>query len=265
RTAERRREPGTDISAALEAALTAIPTGHPGVVFLLCDGIETHGEAAETALRLRSRGIPVYVPRPSAEPPVDVRVAALDAPSVVGRNHPFRVTCRVEATRALTAKVELTRDGRTVMSRTIELKRGIPAVVPVVDVLDEEGLHIYAARVSAGDDRFPQNNELKVPVNVRARPLVVYLTGFAEETPVERLLKGLKPFRFRKVSSGGDLTAALLAEASVVVLDNFGADRLGTTDRQLASFVRDAGGGLLMVGGPRSFGVGGYIDTAVDK
>ena len=53
---ERRRQAATDISAALDAALAAIPSGHPGVVFLLSDGVETHGDAAGVALRLRGRG-----------------------------------------------------------------------------------------------------------------------------------------------------------------------------------------------------------------
>lgn len=260
----RRHEEATNIAAALEAAAAAVPPDHPGAVFLLSDGIQTDGDAEQAALRLAARGIPVYVPRPSAVSPIDARVAALDAPSVVSLGQPFRLTCRIETTRPMQVKVELTRDGQPFQTRMLDVKPGVPTVVPVVEALDAEGLHVYQARIAPPDDRFGQNNRLSVPVFVRARPLVVYLRAYAGETPVEKLLEAFEPFRFRRLASGEDLTPELLAETSVVVLDNFPAQKLGTGDRLLASFVRDAGGGLLMVGGPGSFGAGGYIDTAMD-
>jgi len=262
---ERRREPASDVSEALTAALAAIPARHPGVVFLVTDGIETHGDAADAAVRLRGRGIPVYIPRPSAELPIDVRVSACEAPPVVGRGQSFRLACRVEATQPVRSGVEILRDGVSVHTQAVDVSPGSPTVISMVETLDGEGLHVYTARVTVPDDRFPQNNTLEVPVFVRAKPLVLYLTGFEGETPVDKLLTGLDRFRFRRLSSAGELTAVLLAETSVVVLDSFGAAGLGTKDREVASFVRDAGGGLVMVGGPGSFGVGGYIDTAVEK
>ena len=33
----------------------------------------------------------------------------------------------------------------------------------------------------------------------------------------------------------------------------------------LEKYVKDAGGGLIMIGGPRSFGAGGYLKTPVEK
>ena len=111
--AEGRRLPdGTDISTALEAALAAVPTACPGAVFLLTDGIETQGDSSGAALQLAARGIPVTIPRPSTEPAVDVRVAALDAPSMVDRGQSFRLTCRIEATRSLSGELKVTQSGK---------------------------------------------------------------------------------------------------------------------------------------------------------
>ncbi|MFO7898977.1 MAG: VWA domain-containing protein, partial [Planctomycetota bacterium] len=54
---------------------------------------------------------------------------------------------------------------------------------------------------------------------------------------------------------------ALLA-TDVVVLDNVPADRLGGGRMAwLQSFVADAGGGLLVLGGPDAYGAGGYAGT----
>jgi uncharacterized membrane protein len=108
------------------------------------------------------------------------------------------------------------------------------------------------------------NNELRAPVRVGERPLIVYLAGFEGETPVEKLLGRIDGFRFRRLADAKELTAEVLAEASAVVLDNFPAERLGRATRDVAGYVRDTGGGLVMIGGPGSFGAGGYIDTEVD-
>jgi len=193
-----------------------------------------------------------------------VRVASLDAPSMVDRGQSFRLTCRIEATGPLAGELKLTRDGELILTRPVEVAPAEPVVVSIVENPDEEGLHVYSAALIARGDRFPQNNALKTPVFVRARLLVAYLAGYEGETPVERLLKRLDGFRFRRLTGAKELTAELLAETSVVVVDDFPAALLGTKDRELASFVREDGGGLMMLGGSGSFGVGGYIETAVD-
>lgn len=51
-----------------------------------------------------------------------------------------------------------------------------------------------------------------------------------------------------------------------VILQNVPADRVTPAQQQmLARYVNDLGGGLIMVGGPDSFGAGGWANTAVDR
>jgi Ca-activated chloride channel homolog len=52
----------------------------------------------------------------------------------------------------------------------------------------------------------------------------------------------------------------------LVILENVAADSLPMgADAALAAHVRDAGGGLVMVGGPNAFGAGGWRGTAVEE
>ena len=258
------REEATDIAAALDAAAAAVPSDHPAAVFLLSEGCATRGDTDAAAMRLAARRIPITIPRPSAEPPADVRVAALDAPESIGRNTLFRLDCRIEATRTADVDLEISRDDVLIHRGTVHVTPDVPTVVPLLQKLDVEKLHVYTARVTWSDDRFERNNTLSTPVLVRAPPLVLYLTGYPGKTPVESLIGRLPRYRFRRLASGAALTDALMAEASLVILDNFPAQALGPAGDRLARYVRDAGGGLVMVGGPASFGAGGYIDTAVD-
>ena len=258
-----RPDEATNIEAALDAAAAAIPTGHPGAVFLLTDGLGTRGDVDRAAARLALRRIPVYVPRPSAETPHDVRVVAVDAPSVVAKHAPFTVTCRIEATHAATARLEVTRDGTPVLTRQIDVDPAAPTVVPILQKLDAEKLHVYSVRVAATNDTFTRNNHLAAPVLVGGKPLIVSLAR--GRAVLDGLIAWQQRYRLRTLSSAEELTAPLLAEASLVILDNFPAKQLGTRNRDVARFVEHSGGGLLMIGGAGSFGVGGYAGTAIDR
>jgi hypothetical protein len=58
---------------------------------------------------------------------------------------------------------------------------------------------------------------------------------------------------------------AYLAPA-VIVLDNVSADELSPeAQRRLEQYVRDLGGSLLILGGDRAFGAGGYLGTALER
>ena len=259
-----RPEDATDLEAALDAGSAAIPPGHPGVIFLLTDGIETTGDASQAALRLAARGIPVFVPRPSSEVPPDVRISLYEAPPMVPPYQRFTVVWRIDSTRPMSAEVRSGRGGGFDLIQHVKVAPDVPAFVRYETSLIREGVCVFEARVTADGDRFPQNNSATAPVSVLAKPLIVYLSAYVGETPAARYLSGSGAFRFRRLASAGELTPEVLSDASVVVLDNFPAAMLGARSADVASFVRDAGGGLIMIGGPASFGSGGYIDTAID-
>ena len=57
-----------------------------------------------------------------------------------------------------------------------------------------------------------------------------------------------------------------LAQYNSVVLVDVPARQLGNNQMEtLQSYVRDLGGGLVAVGGPTSYGVGGYYDTPLEE
>src|SRR5690606_31443960 len=61
------------------------------------------------------------------------------------------------------------------------------------------------------------------------------------------------------------LTQDALDQYRAVVIENLPADHLGRLKMErLAQFVEDLGGGLLLTGGERSFGTGGYFKSPLD-
>ncbi len=103
----------------------------------------------------------------------------------------------------------------------------------------------------AGDDRWPEDDRL----TIHAPPPATAERWWVGRSP--------PPAGFRSVALPTD-PADYLA-AGVVVLDDVPADALSTEQqRQLAAYVRDAGGGLVIGGGPDAFAAGGYGPTPLD-
>ena len=69
-----------------------------------------------------------------------------------------------------------------------------------------------------------------------------------------------------QVAGAEPLDQVGLLEYSAVILANVSADKLRPEERAgLAVYVRDLGGGLIMLGGDESFGAGGWMDTPVEE
>src|SRR6185369_5144674 len=121
--------------------------------------------------------------------------------------------------------------------------------------------------VEAGLDTFNQNNAADSDTIVNGPPRVLVLAG---DAAVSKELVAALELEHQKVDSlipeqlpsGID---GLLAWDSIVLVD---VSRLRLSDAQLTGiqqYVRDFGRGLVMIGGPKSYGAGGYTDTPVEE
>ena len=99
------------------------------------------------------------------------------------------------------------------------------------------------------------------------RSQILYLSGEEEvdnHLPLTLKQQGLNPV-YREIK---DLPGSIhgLLDYNAIILDNVSARTLSYTDMEnLEKYVKDLGGGLIMVGGDKSFGAGGYLKTPVEK
>ena len=132
----------------------------------------------------------------------------------------------------------------------------------------EAGFHTFRAVVEAARDTFSQNDRADSNTIVKGEPRTLVLAGDdavadrADRRPQEpaaarRQARARR--RCRPTSPG------LATYDSIVLVD---VPRIRLSDRQLAAlqvYVRDLGKGLVMVGGPESFGAGGYQKTPLEE
>lgn len=253
---------GSDLAAGLETALSLLPRGRAGRVLLVSDGLADGGDALAVARRAGARGVPIDVRPLTRSWEADVRVAGLEAPAEVAAGEPLALVAWVQSDRAVTARYALSRGDAVIRSGEAALVPG-PNRLVFRDLASEAGVLSYGLRVSAPDDPLPEDDLGLAAVRVTGPRGVLVLNHDGGASAVSRALAGTGLAVTTRAPEQASLDAAGLAAFRVVVLEDVSADRLGPGLDTLAAFVED-GGGLLMTGGPASFGVGGYHASALD-
>lgn len=259
----------TDLAAGLRLAGAALPGGYAGRIVLVSDGRQTRGDAVGAARDLAARGVTVDVLPLGPTGGADLRLEAVDLPSTASLGEVATLTARLNADRATGATLRVYRDDALVLERSVQLQTGRQDVALPVPVGDP-GLHRYRVEVAAQDpaaDRVAADDQLGAIQRVVGPPRVLVVAPSAAEA-------GYLPGALRAGGAAVDVVqpAAVPADLAgwarydAVVLDDVPADALPSGSMDLLERdVRDLGRGLVMVGGPDSFGPGGYAGTPVER
>jgi uncharacterized membrane protein len=267
----------TDLAEAIRLSLALLPPDAARRIVILSDGAATTGDTAAAARLAAAAGVSidtVYLPRPAAAAEVVLR--EVRAPGRVGEGETFRVEIAAESAQETTAALRVLGDGAVVHEAEVRLQPGLNHfVIPLR--ADAPAFTRYRVQLSpaAGADAFPQNNELAAFTEVVGQPRALVVaadpTRLDGDPPDEAAqlvaalaASGLTVERAAPAELSPDL--ADLAGYAGVILVNVNARDLSTRQMEaLQSYVRDLGGGLTAIGGPDSFGVGGYFRTPLEE
>jgi len=259
----------SDLEAAVRRAVTELPADAVGRVVLVSDGLQTRGDALAAAAAARAADVAVDVVVLEQKLVPDVRVVTVGAPPHADEGEPFEL--RVVTSSAVPTDLELRvrrDDGEIRVVRTrIE---GGEDVVRLRETAGDPGLHRYDVAVTALDpaaDQAPDDNVGSAFVRVRGASLALVLEGDAGHgAPLRKALEA-SGFRAEERSTTGvPADVGGLAAYDLVVLSDVRASDLSTAQIDaLAAYARDLGGGLLLMGGDRSMGPGGYARTPIEE
>ena len=257
----------TNIHDALQFALGRLPREGKNKIVILSDGNETLGRARDMAYLAASLGIEVYpVPLLTWFGKNEAFVKSLHMPATVALQRPFEIRLAVISSNSNSGELVVVRNGILIVQRPIELDSGTNAIT-VTDMLTEPGLYRYKAVINFSDDTFFQNNEGIAFTKGTRKAKILYLTD-KESGPnylVEALrMQGLDldPKQINRIP--GSIHG--LVDYNAIVLDNVSGRSLSySAMAQIERYVKDTGGGLIMIGGDSSFGAGYYKKTPVEN
>ncbi len=254
--------PIPDGATALEIASAMIPSWQSGRIVLGADlatappempaglrqgvTIDRLADPAPVAGELLMRGI--ELPR---------RVVAGDAVPLVGLVH---------AKARTDARIHILRDGAPIATQDVALAPGnnrIETVLPRIP----EGETLVEMEVSSPGDTYAENNRAgRIVTATPARPIAVLSSSPEHGNAFARMLaaEGLEALAINP-RSAPQYQEGWLGYGGIVLLD-MPAIALSTRQQGLIeTAVSEHGLGLLILGGPNSFGPGGYYETAIER
>jgi uncharacterized membrane protein len=260
----------TDLAGAVRLAMAAFPQGYKKRLVVFSDGNETRGSALEEVKLARAAGAAVDV-----EPLViggrnEVRLREVSAPGRVNASEPFRVKVVVQADQDCKATLRLFQraGGAKQLLQPVEvtLQKGDNTFL-LPQELAGAGFYEYEATVESDADTILANNESQAYTIVYGEPRVLYVEGDPEHATFLRPAlerEGLKVDELRSQELPSSL--ATFQNYDVVVLSNVSATDMSADQLKLMEAIeRDLGIGLVMIGGPETFGAGGFQNTPIEK
>ncbi|MAT16424.1 MAG: chloride channel protein [Planctomyces sp.] len=254
---------GTNLAHAIETARAAIPPHFVPRIVLLTEGNETTGSALETAAYSE---IPIFtVPLPSREDP-EVQVSEVIVPAQVAQGEPFYVEVVIDSNHDDEVEIQMFRGPHKVVEETQKITAGENRF-RFRQTVDRERLAEFSAAIRPQQDTFVDNNQASGLIYAIGKPRVLlvdsqpdnaqFLTWALEE---EGISVDTRP------PQGLPDTLSDLQNYEAILISNVPATDLSTRKMDIIrTYVSELGGGLIMLGGDQSFGLGGYYKTVVEE
>jgi len=279
----------TNIASALKLAQATFPEDAARRIVLATDGNQNQGNALEQAQAVAAAGVGIDVVPIRYRARADVAVERVILPSEVRLNQPFdlRVVLSNNSDVKPGDKGEV--PGRLRITKIVddqpvgtpwEQQVTLPPGKKVFNLrqsIDAANFYTYEAKFIPDrpeDAATPQNKRATAFTHVAGKGQVLLIVSQQRPTEYNLLAERLRQHGLEVVVRGTDRLFSSLAELQVfdtVVLANVPratSDEVSFSDEQIDLLVRNTqqmGAGLVMLGGPESFGAGGWTGTEMEK
>ena len=258
----------TDVSGAISRALSILEADSSAHVVLLSDGRSTSGGIDALLDRAKAKNVRISTSSLRARSSDELMVESFKLPEKVFILEKFPVEVLIRSSSQGKVRIRLFRDGNQLVNEDFSVSRGLSRW-NYESREETVGIHKYSVHVEAltVPDKYKQNNFQVAAVKSETVPRILVVSNSPKKiTAFTDALSaaGVK----NRVIFENDFPHGMggLLQYSAIVFHNVAADELRSTQMELLKkYVEDFGGGFMMLGGKRSFGMGGYYDTPVEE
>lgn len=259
----------SDLAAGVRLGTALLPSDRTRRLVLLSDGEQTRGNVREQARRTHDDSTGLEVVPIGRERGSESWLDDMVSPARVARGATFEVRIIVDSEQPAEGQVRLYRNNAYIGSVPVSLPGGQARTLNLNQQAEEAGLLRFRAVLELNEphmDSLAQNNVAITTVQVEGRPRILIAEG--DPGGSDALAAVLRGDGIEvDIVSEADIPPSLsaLRPYGAVFLSDIPAFSLSTRQQEaLRAHVRDLGGGLVMLGGDRSFGVGGYVRTPIE-
>lgn len=257
---------GTDLSLAMQQALAQLDPSYGGRILVLTDGIVTGRDPTSQFVVAQQAGRRAdLLPLAAGEKP-EIQVAGVDAPARVHVGEPFPLRLTVQSREETEAMVGVFVNGVRTHEEKVTLIVGENRL-RFRQVPGGERVLRFSVQVQSADDTFVDNNTGYALVRTGGKPKVLliearpqdgkYLRWALQKEDIEMEIRSMR---------GIPRSIADLQNFDLMLFSDVPATELSSDQMEMVrAYVRDLGGGFIMLGGDNSFGLGGYYKTAIEE
>ena len=261
----------TNLEQSLALSAAMLPEENLGRIVLASDGAETIGQLKDILDDLQSRDIEVDVFEMGYSYTKEVLLERLDLPRFVRLGETYEAAVVLSSMVKGRGTLVLSEGENTIARQEVEFEAGKSRFSVPIKV-DQPGYYEYSARieVAPGDDSRSENNEVRNYLYLEGPGRILVVTDPQDEPKEwqsivtalkqgERQVDVLNAFEF-------PYDPLSLMPYDAVIFANVAADSmLGTQIEALHDSIKNLGVGFMMVGGPNSFGPGGWQGSVVEQ
>lgn len=260
----------TNLETSLSLSAAMLPAENRGRIVLVSDGTETLGKLSGLLDRLKSQGLAVDVLPIDYEYNREVWVERLDLPKFVKLGETYEAAIVLSSLQAGSGRLVLRENGREVLDEPVEFQPGKNRyTVPLS--LRSPGYYEYSATIEVpqSEDHLRENNTVLNYLFIEGEGKVLLVHDPQGDQRDWRLLSEAirAGDRVVDVQSAYEFPrdSLSLLPYDCVIFTNVAADAFDAVQmKALHDAVFHLGVGFLMVGGPNSFGPGGYHRTVIE-
>jgi uncharacterized membrane protein/uncharacterized protein YegL len=257
----------TDLAEAIRLGLALFPDDAAKRLVILSDGRATVGDTLEMGQMALVNNVEIsYVPF-TREETAEIQLTSVRVPETINEGQQFDLNVTIDADRAGPSTITVLGGGQVIHRERLNLRQGTNNYTLTLQS-GGTGFRDFAVTVTPdeGSDSFYQNNAMATFSRVIGPPRVLVVAGNPDEARyIVQALQQSGLVVDQTTPSSLPIGLGALAQYETVILTNVPATQLSNRRMQvLESYVRDLGGGLVVVGGPQAYGPGGYFQTPLE-
>ena len=258
----------SNLSSAVTLSQGLFPSGVARHVIYVGDGQETRGDLKKATREAAIAGMTFHAMGVGGEKRADVRVTEVrSSQSRLNEGASLELFANIESSIAGNGTIKLFENGLMVESRPLEIGVGIDKTEVFLRTPDQRNTYNYRVVIEGFEgDSIPENNEALTIVDVRGKPLLLYVEG--EPAEAHYLTDAMAKEGIRLQYRPPEAMPQTLSELSGydgIILSDVAAHKVGEASMAaIRDYVGELGGGFVMIGGMNSFGVGGYYRTPIE-
>ncbi len=286
---------GTNTSKAIRSSIGMFDAASNARVMLITDGNDTEGDMIDAAYEAAAAGIPIDVLITPLRNQNEVMVEKLIAPVEAREGQTVALRVVLRANVPATGFLHIKHNEQFIDLKIVDDNRGRPvnndewslrkhegdegatplgryeAVIDDIELpLNFTGVNNFQAVFMPDDgyDATPINNVADACTVVKGRGTILFVDGL-ENSSGDILPQTLAnhDLRIKKISPAAfPATLRQLQQYDAIVFQDVSADKISQRSQtNIVKYVRDLGGGFIMLGGQGAFGAGGWTNSPIDK